>query len=67
MVDTMDDLHVIWLQPTCPECDRMFNHYDSEGRVWADERFEDCEECGRAWVKYELALDQPLDTKEADG
>jgi hypothetical protein len=63
----VDNAYVIWLEPTCPDCECVFAHYDnSVGRSWCKDRLEDCEECGRPWVKYELSLDQPLDTEEAD-
>lgn len=47
----MAEHKVLWLQPSCAECEK----YSLEGRQWCKDPQEDCEECGRKWVRYELS------------
>lgn len=58
-MDYNEEEFEIWLEPNCPECNRIYNHWQCEGRHWDNKRGMDCKDCGRPWVKFELSLDQP--------
>lgn len=54
----MKDPKIIWLEPSCDECENARNRYD-DGRTWCqDNVYDPCEYCGRQATKYVIAPDQ---------
>jgi hypothetical protein len=47
----------IYLQPACADCIRALDT-NGEGRLWCEAPQDECPECGRPWVRYDLSETQ---------
>lgn len=65
--DEYQELSCVYLTPTCAKCQAGHGThlYPSEQRLWCEDPQDPCEECGKPWVKYNLAPEQENLTKGA--
>lgn len=66
---TWTEHQTIWLEPMCEKrgCGEYRDPTYVEGRCWCAEPQDPCEECGKPWVKFTLAEDQPIPERADDG